>query len=87
MDFVCRFSDFASDKEVTLADVADIPCDANYNIVYLDNVHAFKSNLTAGDTLYAYCSCQASWDAGLGHEGFVIVRGDHVVASLTTKMN
>ena len=46
-----------------------------------------KSQMRPGDELRGFCSLSDSWAHCAGRAGYVILRGDEVIASITYMMN
>lgn len=46
-----------------------------------------KSKWASGDTVLYYCSVREEWDAGMGSEGYVLVRNGDVIEGLVLRMN
>lgn len=52
-----------------------------------DRLRNLKSKLESGDRVLYYCSERKEWDAGMGSEGYALVRNDEVIDSLVLRMN
>ncbi len=50
-------------------------------------LRGLKSKWASGDRVLYYCSERKEWDAGMGSEGYALVRNDEVIDGLVLRMN
>ncbi len=46
-----------------------------------------KKKYTSEDAILYYCSERHEWDAGMGSEGYILVRDNEIVDGLVLRMN
>lgn len=52
-----------------------------------DDWETLKSNYQEGDQIFKFSTSAESWDNLAGREGYVLIRGDQIIAEIITLMN
>lgn len=73
-----RLEDVDLDAQLTSSEISD------WLRVRLTDL---KRKCVSGDRVLYYCSERKEWDAGMGSEGYALVRNDEVIDGVLLRMN
>jgi len=76
-----KLTDFSAEVRLEAVDLKAISSASS------SRIREFSRQIAAEDLVYYYCSVASEWDAGMGSEGYIVVRDGEIVASLVWRMN
>lgn len=79
--------DFAINKLLEHVDLDTMLMSTEISEKRRQRLTELKRQWKLGDSVLYYCSDQEEWDAGMGSEGYALVRNEEVIDTLVLKMN
>lgn len=85
---VMKRADFRAGKTFREVGLSHLPAGSPRSAAaWLEALAVFRRQVQPGDVLYHYDSDPEEWDRGSGSEGYAIVRGGELFATLMVRMN
>lgn len=82
-----KVSDFSKGKQLKKIAIETLLENNEFSSKVKTRLSEIRSLYKPGDFALHYCSERQEWDAGMGSEGYAVVRGDEIIYNLVLKMN
>lgn len=67
--------------------IHEMIADSSISPRFLQSCQDFLAEYQDGDVVLEFCSSKQSWREGMGRAGYILLRAEKDIASLTTGMN
>ena len=82
-----NIGDFSAGMRLEQIDLDTLLASSDISDKRRNRLSDLKSKCASGDRVLYYCSNREEWDAGMGSEGYVLVRDNEIIDNLVVRMN